>query len=426
MLHEHTEQVVLGVEAMHARMAMDSPRRSPRTPAPSYVPVVRNTFIEVHDNQDEANPEEFSQPLFRRRRGSSFWRCSSEPLRVPRVEHGAPGLEDDQFHSSPASSQHDSAEDTSNVELWEVEHTDLEEQNKLKSRRDSKDIAYVATEFDWKSSRRTIAGLTSPSVVPQLPPGSFNLPQTEPALAAAIQAGFSAGVMAAMQLQGSGGIGNSVPPMSGRMSLPSRQSLSTLSVSSHENSESYLGYVRGRQFEHEGKIRSMTPPGHHSSNISEASTAIGSAASRSAPSPVPCATPKNLCHLIWCDSRAFKEAAAPQRRQLELETNLTVKAHKSAENCIRLLRKKQNAQGRPPCVILVSWTNAGALLPFLNEAAHVVVKVVVLRDSHGNRKQDDVEQLLHRYPFVESIVSSWSDAVHAVGVAAAELQVSQW
>merc|ERR1711924_570476 len=102
-------------------------------------------------------------------------------------------------------------------------------------------------------------------------------------------------------------------------------------------------------------------------------------------------------------------------------TGVSVKAHKSAENCIRLLRKKQNAQGRPPCVILVSWANAGALLPFLNECTNINAKVIVLCES-ASRKKDGLDSLASRYPFVEKVVFQWADAVQAVGLAVAEMQ----
>lgn len=373
----------------------ESPRRSPRTPVASYS--VRNTFIEVH-NQGDAVEEDLSQPLFRRRRGSSFWRCSSEPLHAPRVEQKQTIELDDTIHEE-------------NCEGGLCDHS-------LKSRRDSSDIAYLTTSANWKSSQDATA-----RKLPQMPPGSFKIPTNDSsnALAAAMQAGFSAGLMAAMSLSGPNS-GSAPVPVSRGTHLAPHSGLSTRSVQIHEAADQ-TRKPRGRQ---EAKLRATTPPGQYSSNVSEASTTIGSAASRTAPSPVPPMSSNLPCHLIWCDNRAFKETSGIQRQQLEHETNLPVKAHKSAENCIRLLRKKQNAQGRPPCVILVSWTNAGALLPYLNEATHVSVKVVVLRDSQKSRTQDTVEQLMLKYPCVERVVSSWPDAVHAVGMAAAEMQVAQW
>merc|ERR1712054_325175 len=122
----------------------------------------------------------------------------------------------------------------------------------------------------------------------------------------------------------------------------------------------------------------------------------------------------------------FKETSSALKTQLEYEVQLPVKAHKSAENVIRLLRKKQRAQGRPPCVFIVSWANAGALLPFLHEFQHVSAKVVLLCDARGGRRQDGSEEMFHQYPFVEKVASNWAEAVHAAGKAVAEFQVAQW
>jgi len=228
------------------------------------------------------------------------------------------------------------------------------------------------------------------------------MPQHDTALSAAIQAGFNAGMQTALSMRANPTL---LQQHHGRnWQQPSRKD--------------FPGHGRGRQFDQGSKLRTSTPPGQPSSGASDASTSI---------SLLSAATPslsKTPCHLIWCDNRAFKEASAPQRQELEDETGASVKAHKSAENCIRLLRKKQNAQGRPPCVILVSWANAGALLPFLNECTNINVKVVVLCES-ASRKRDGLDSLSSRYPFVEKVVFQWADAVQAVGLAVAEMHVAQ-
>lgn len=259
----------------------------------------------------------------------------------------------------------------------------------MKPRHDSQDIAFLS-----------VSPTMSPGI-PQLPPGSFAVSQRDTALTAAIQAGFNAGIQAALAMRTNPTL---LQHHHGRSwQQPSRKDIPALG--------------RGRQFDQESKLRATTPPGQPSSGVSEASTCVGSGSL--APQ-----MPKLPCHLIWCDNRAFKEASASQRQQLEGETGIAVKAHKSAENCIRLLRKKQNAQGRPPCVILVSWANAGALLPFLNEGTNVNAKVVVLCES-SLRKKDGLDSLVSRYPFVEKVVFHWADAVQAVGLAVAEMQVAQ-
>merc|ERR1712137_711667 len=102
------------------------------------------------------------------------------------------------------------------------------------------------------------------------------------------------------------------------------------------------------------------------------------------------------------------------REELETKAGMTVKTHKTAENCIRLFRKKQRAQGRPPCVILASWANAPALLSYLAEAPHVNAKVVVLCDARSCRKNESADQLAAQFPFVDSIVTTWEEALESV------------
>merc|ERR1712150_99595 len=100
--------------------------------------------------------------------------------------------------------------------------------------------------------------------------------------------------------------------------------------------------------------------------------------------------------------------------ELESRSGASVKSHKTAENCIRLFRKKQRAQGRPPCVILVSWANAPALLTYLAEAQHVATKVVVLCDARSCRKNESADQMCASFPFVQKIATTWEEAVGAV------------
>jgi hypothetical protein len=98
-------------------------------------------------------------------------------------------------------------------------------------------------------------------------------------------------------------------------------------------------------------------------------------------------------------------------------------SHKTADNCIRLFRKKQRAQGRPPCVILVSWTKAPALLQYLTEAgAHVNAKVVVLCDARSGRKGDSVKDFSANYPNLWSVATSWEEALDSICSAVAELK----
>lgn len=147
-----------------------------------------------------------------------------------------------------------------------------------------------------------------------------------------------------------------------------------------------------------------------------------------APSPLCCNTPSTVesrssCHLIWCDHRAFKDSSSQLKQQLEACSRATVKTHKTADNCIRLFRKKQRAQGRPPCVILVSWTNAPALLQYLGEAgSHVNAKVVVLCDARSCRKGDSGSDFSASYPNLCSVATSWEEALSSVCSAIADLE----
>merc|ERR1711976_337414 len=126
---------------------------------------------------------------------------------------------------------------------------------------------------------------------------------------------------------------------------------------------------------------------------------------------------KSSCHLIWCDHRAFKETSSTLKDQLESKANAQAKTHKTAENCIRLFRKKQRAQGRPPCVILASWANAPGLLQYLADAKHVAAKVVVLCDARSCRKTESIDQLCVDFPFIEKIATTWEAAVEATSSA---------
>jgi len=101
------------------------------------------------------------------------------------------------------------------------------------------------------------------------------------------------------------------------------------------------------------------------------------------------------------------------REELETKAGMTVKTHKTAENCIRLFRKKQRAQGRPPCVLLASWANAPALLSYLAESTHVSAKVVVLCDARSCRKHESADELMHEFPFIERIATTWEEAVES-------------
>merc|ERR1719240_688338 len=47
------------------------------------------------------------------------------------------------------------------------------------------------------------------------------------------------------------------------------------------------------------------------------------------------------CQVVWCDQRAFKEFFTEFKSQLAEAAQMPVKAHKTAEKCMRLLQKKK-------------------------------------------------------------------------------------
>lgn len=127
--------------------------------------------------------------------------------------------------------------------------------------------------------------------------------------------------------------------------------------------------------------------------------------------------------VIWCDQRAFKLESASLREQLAIATGVAPKAHKTAEKCIRLLRKKRRArekrpQVRPLNIFIASWANAPALVQYLAEdTSHVEAKVVVLCDTCGPRVRGNAQQWSQQFaPLIAGVAATW---VEAVDVAAA-------
>jgi len=355
-----------------------SPASTVKSPtATNYV--VRNTFIEVQDDDDEIEfEEEMSRPPFQRRRGSSFWRSASEPPIAPR---------------SPREESRSLPEDL-NVAQFDPATLAAPE---------------VALEF------------------PRGPPGSFRTAEEESALAAAMHVGFNAGIMAAMSLKTEKqGAYHPAYAMTQPMNPTPPARNGPAPSRSNPLNAAQLGMLLGSAPTRPAKKNTSSGASDSSTTVG---TTVGSGASHleaRASSPGAAAPETASCHVVWCDHRAFKDTSSTLKAQLEAEVQLPVKAHKSAENVIRLLRKKQRAQGRPPCVFVVSWANAGALLPFLNEFQQVSAKVVVLCDARGGRRQDGSEEQYSQYPFVEKVAGSWSEAVHAAGKAVAEFQVATW
>jgi len=334
---------------------------SPSSNTSAAVYVVRNTFVELIDEANsELRAEEQCVPPFRRRRGSSFFRSSSEPL--------------------TANGRGDSC--------WpvpcDVTSTDDE----------GSDHGLSTPEVSPASSRvaSPAPGSRSPMYanLSQLP----SLESRSTAMAAAMHAGFNSGLWAAMSPQ------THVPQVS---FCPQGTKMRQMPLFFEARNTSFT-FSQAEQMR--PLTRETSPHGQHSSNSSD----DGTVASGMKPA-----------HLIWCDHRAFKETSSILKDQLENAAGVTVKTHKTAENCIRLFRKKQRAQGRPPCVILVSWANSMPLLQYLAEAQHVTAKVVVLCDARSCRKTESVDQLSVDFPFVEKIATTWEAAVEAASNAVSAL-----
>jgi len=135
------------------------------------------------------------------------------------------------------------------------------------------------------------------------------------------------------------------------------------------------------------------------------------------------------CQVVWCDQRAFKDEFSSLRAELEKEVGVPVKMHRTADKCMRLLQKKkpwrEMSAARPPCVFLVSWANAPALVPYLSRAPHERTRVIVLCDLCKSRGRDAAERWTQQYPVVEKVAASWTEAIEEVAkvVASCELWV---
>jgi hypothetical protein len=124
--------------------------------------------------------------------------------------------------------------------------------------------------------------------------------------------------------------------------------------------------------------------------------------------------------IFWCDQRAFKDTSANLKEELESETKLPVKTYRTAEMCIRLLRKKRHCHSKLVSrVFLVSWANAQSLVPFLSHYDSLAPRVVVLCDTCGSRGCGKAEAWRRDFPIVEAIATSWPQALSAVKAAVA-------
>merc|ERR1719171_2752787 len=92
--------------------------------------------------------------------------------------------------------------------------------------------------------------------------------------------------------------------------------------------------------------------------------------------------------LIWCDETAFKSTSLAKKKQLEC-LGLRVKAHKTAERCIRSLDKRSKkhiytpAASQPRVIALVTTDNYD-LVSYLRERPFLARTLVVFGDQAGD------------------------------------------
>lgn len=123
--------------------------------------------------------------------------------------------------------------------------------------------------------------------------------------------------------------------------------------------------------------------------------------------------------LIWCDERAFKQQSSVLKTQLEQEANVTVKAHKSAEKCIRSLQKKQKGGDKkhstnpkkPRIVVLTSWANASTLVPYISELAAVAACIVSCVGETSQRVKDSAVEWCAHFPIVTAVTGTWEETL---------------
>jgi len=118
------------------------------------------------------------------------------------------------------------------------------------------------------------------------------------------------------------------------------------------------------------------------------------------------------CQIFWCDQRAFKEDSSALKDQLEAETGVSVKTYRTADMCVRLLRKKKTCSANSVTrLFLISWANAQALVPFLSSEPSLAAQVVVLCDTCGNKGCIKADQWALEYPVVGQVATTWPQAV---------------
>lgn len=110
---------------------------------------------------------------------------------------------------------------------------------------------------------------------------------------------------------------------------------------------------------------------------------------------------------------------------MESAIGMVAKSHKTAEKCIRLLRKKQRVRAERaakhlpkvrPIVFLVSWANAQELVTFLEAAESCPAQVVVLCDTNSNRTRAAAQRWSKDFTVVKHVAVTWDEAVSAAAL----------
>jgi len=115
------------------------------------------------------------------------------------------------------------------------------------------------------------------------------------------------------------------------------------------------------------------------------------------------------CQVFWCDPRSFKETSMKDQLEAKMDTN--VKCYRTADMCMRLLRKKQTFQSKAVFrVFLLSWSNAPSLVSFLAEDRSLTAKVIVLCDTCGNKGCGRATTWGQQHPEVE-VAYTWQQAL---------------
>jgi len=128
--------------------------------------------------------------------------------------------------------------------------------------------------------------------------------------------------------------------------------------------------------------------------------------------------------VFWIDPRGFKETDL--KDELEAQMHVPVKCYRTADMCMRLLRKRQGAPSKTNAfrIFLVSWSNAPALVSFLNEENHLHSKVVILCDTCGSKGSGRASAFVEQHPSVE-LAYTWPQAVSIASRLVANAWVQQ-